>query len=70
MIKISDHRWLDAGHYSSHWVLEESSEGVIELGQRLYVERETRTPIMCDWIQDQPGQGIVALQYITETQTL
>ena len=52
------------------WSLQESSEGVIELGQRLDVEREARTPIMSDWIQDQPGQGIVALQYITETQTL
>ena len=49
--------------------LHESSEGVVKLVQSLHMDRETGTPIVGDRVQHQPGERVVTLENISETET-
>ena len=49
------------------WHLDEGGQGVVELGEGLHVDGETRAPVLGDGVQRQPGQRVVALQHVSET---
>lgn len=52
------------GGHTCH--LDEGGQGVVELGEGLHVDRETRAPVLGDGVQRQPGQRVVTLQHVSE----
>ena len=53
------------GGHTCH--LDEGGQGVVELGEGLHVDGETRAPVLGDGVQRQPGQRVVTLQHVSET---
>ena len=49
---------------------DQSRKRMVKLCQCLDMNRKTGAPVMGDWVQDKPGQRIVALQNISEYQVM